>query len=123
MKKGGFLILLVLSFFLSGFVIELQPQTVIEEEASSKMAAQINNRGVWQYKEGKFSEALANFVGASEMDATLWQPHYNCAVALVAMRRPNEALYHLGLSKEIDPLNPVTLKFYTSLLQKVNRSL
>lgn len=120
MKKS--LILLVFSFFLSGFVIELLPQTVIEEEAGSKMAAQINNRGIAQYREGKLSDALNSFIAASEMDGTSWQPHYNCAVALVAMKRPNEALHHLELSKEIDPLNPMTLKFYTSLLRKVTRS-
>ncbi len=114
--------MIVLSFFLSGYVVDLQPLLVIEEEAGSKIAAQMNNRGVQQYRGGKFQEALASFILASEMDETLGAYHYNCAVAFVAMSRLEEALDHLSLSKEIDPDNPKTIDLYTGLLEKVRRN-
>lgn len=114
--------LIVFSFFLSGYVVDLQPLFVIEEEAASEIAAQTNNLGVQQYREGKFQEALGNFILASEMDETLGAYHYNCAVAFVAMNRFKEALEHLGMSKEIEPDNTKTIEFYTSLLEKVQRS-
>lgn len=127
MKPGlkrctGLAALIVLSFFLSGYVVDLEPLFVIEEEAGSKVAAQMNNLGVQQYREGKFQEALGNFIIASEMDETLGAYHYNCAVAFVAMSRLEEALEHLGLSKEIDPDNTKTIDFYTGLIEKVRRS-
>ncbi len=115
--------LIVLSFFLSGYVVDLQPLFVIEEEAGSKIAAQMNNLGVQQYREGKFQEALAHFILASEKDETLGAYHYNCAVAFVAMGRFEEALEHLDMSKEIDPDNTKTIDFYSGLLDKVRRSI
>lgn len=112
--------LLVLSFFLSGFVVDFQPQTIPENEGGSDMAVQLNNRGVKLFEERKFSAALASFLTASQMDRTLWQFHFNCAVALVAMGRLEEALSHLELSMDIDPDNPLAVKFYKDLRKKVN---
>lgn len=123
LKQGSALAaLIVLSFFLSGYVVDLQPLFVIEGEAASKIAAQTNNLGVQQYREGKFQEALGNFILASEMDETLGAYHYNCAVVFVAMNRFKEALEHLEMSKEIDPDNTKTIDFYTNLLEKVRWS-
>lgn len=123
LKQGSALAaLIVLSFFLSGYVVDLQPLFVIEGEAGSKVAAQMNNLGVQQYREGKFQEALGNFILASEMDETFGVYHYNCAVVFVAMNRFKEALEHLEMSKEIDPDNTKTIDFYTNLLEKVRWS-
>lgn len=114
--------LLVLSFGLSGYLADPQPLFVLEEDAGSKAAAHLNNAGVEQYKEGKLQEALADFIVASEMDETLGQYHYNCAVAFTAMGRFQDALNHLEMSKEIKPDDPRTIDFYTGLLEKARRS-
>lgn len=118
-KKVGFLSLLVLSFFLSGYVVDLQPLTVTEMEGISRSAAFTNNQEIQQYREGKFFEAFVSFMAASGIDKNFWEAHYNCAVALVALGRLEEALHHLELSLQIDPDSLETLRFYSSLLPKV----
>jgi len=119
-ENVGFATLLALSFFLSGYMIDLHPQIVAKGEAGSVVAAEVNNRGVDFYRDGKFHEALGAFIAASEMDETVWQPHFNCAVALAAMGKLEKALLHLELSMEIDPDNRLSLDFYQDLLNKVN---
>lgn len=126
MRRGtlrplGLVVLLIVAIFLSGFVIDVKPQTVFEGEAEA-VAAELNNQGVKLYEEQKYNQALANFVTASALDTGFWQGHYNCAVVLVAMGRLEEALHHLELSMEIDPWNPRILSFYRDLSQKVNRT-
>lgn len=118
-KWLGVIGLVIISFFLTGFVVDLQPQPVPEEEVVSARAAHLNNRGVDLYRQGKIPEALSNFIVASEMDETFWQGHYNCAVALIAMGNLREALHHLELSIEIDPENPVTQRLYEDLYWRV----
>lgn len=109
----------IISFFLTGFVLDFQPQPVPVEEVVFAQAARLNNRGVELYRQGKIQEALSNFIVASEMDDTFWQGHYNCAVALIAMRNLREALHHLELSIEIDPENPVSRRLYEDLYWRV----
>jgi tetratricopeptide (TPR) repeat protein len=106
-------------FFLTGFAAELQPQPVPEEKVVFGRAAHLNNRGVELYRQGKIQEALSSFIVASEMDDTFWQGHYNCAVALIAMKNLREALYHLELSLEIDPENPIAQRLYEDLYWRV----
>ena len=112
--------LVVFSFLLSGYMPALEPQSVLVEEAASPMAAHLNNRGVERYKQGQLQEALANFIIAAEMDETIWQGHYNCAVALIAAGKLREALHHLSLSMEIKPDNPLALRLYEDLLWRVD---
>jgi tetratricopeptide (TPR) repeat protein len=119
MKGLGAIGWVLVSFFLMGFVVDLQPQPVPEEEVVLARAAHLNNRGVELYRQGKIQEALSNFIVASEMDDTFWQGHYNCAVALIAMRNLREALHHLALSIEIDPENPVAQRLYEDLYWRV----
>jgi len=111
----GIIGLLIVSFFLAGFVVNPAPEPVSEEEVVFAQAAHFNNRGVELYRQGKIQEALSNFIVASEMDDTFWQGHYNCAVALITMNNLREALHHLELSMEIDPENPVTQRLYEDL--------
>lgn len=106
-------------FFLTGFAPELQPQAVPEEEVVFARAAHLNNRGVELYRQGKIQEALSNFIVASEMDDTFWQGHYNCAIALIAMKNLRGALHHLELSIEIDPENPIAQRLYEGLYWRV----
>lgn len=111
--------LVIVFFFLIGFVAALQPEPVPEEEVVFAKAAHLNNRGVELYRQGKIQEALSNFIVASEMDDTFWQGHYNCAVALIAMKNLKEALHHLEMSMEIDPENPVSRRLYEDLYWRV----
>ncbi|MCG3116383.1 MAG: hypothetical protein LLH30_11950 [Candidatus Manganitrophus sp. SA1] len=111
--------LVIVSFFLIGFVAALQPEPVPEEEVVFAQAAHLNNRGVELYRQGKIQEALSNFIVASEMDDTFWQGHYNCAVALIAMKNLKEALHHLEMSMQIDPENPVSRRLYEDLYWRV----
>lgn len=111
--------LVIVFFFLIGFVAALQPEPVPEEEVVFARAAHLNNRGVELYRQGKIQEALSNFIVASEMDDTFWQGHYNCAVALIAMKNLREALHHLEMSIEIDPENPVSRRLYEDLYWRV----
>lgn len=111
--------LVIVFFFLIGFVAALQPEPVPEEEVVFARAAHLNNRGVELYRQGKIQEALSNFIVASEMDDTFWQGHYNCAVALIAMKNLREALHHLEMSIEIDPENPVSQRLYEDLYWRV----
>ncbi|MDC4206579.1 MAG: tetratricopeptide repeat protein [Candidatus Manganitrophus sp.] len=111
--------LVIVFFFLIGFVAALQPEPVPEEEVVFAQAAHLNNRGVELYRQGKIQEALSNFIVASEMDDTFWQGHYNCAVALIAMKNLKEALHHLEMSMEIDPENPVSRRLYEDLYWRV----
>jgi len=107
---------MLLSLFLGVYMADLEPQSVLQEEAFSPQAADLNNMGVELYKHGNFREALSNFIIASEMDHTFWQGHYNCAVALIALGNPAEAMHHLKMSIEIDPKNPVSRRLYQELL-------
>lgn len=111
--------LVIVFFFLIGFVAALQPEPVPEEEVVFARAAHLNNRGVELYRQGKIQEALSNFIVASEMDDTFWQGHYNCAVALIAMKNLREALHHLEMSIEIDPENPISRRLYEDLYWRV----
>ncbi|MFQ5580880.1 MAG: hypothetical protein ACE5FZ_09725 [Nitrospiria bacterium] len=122
MKKIIFCTLIVSVFFATGFVIDLQPILVTEADGVSESVSQLNNEGVHLYKKGRFSEALIQFSAAAEIDALFWEAHYNCAVALVAMKKPEEALRHIELSRAIEPENMKTIEFYLSLLEKVNQS-
>ncbi len=118
-KRIGAVGLVIVSFFLAGFVVDLRPEPVLEEEVTFALAAHMNNRGVDLYRQGSLQEALANFIVASEMDDTFWQGHYNCAVALIRMGNLKEALYHLEMSIEIDPQNPMSQRLYEDLFWKV----
>lgn len=115
----GMVGLVIVSFFLAGFVVDLRPEPVWEEEAAFALAAHMNNRGVDLYRQGNLQEALANFIVASEMDDTFWQGHYNCAIALIRMGDLKEALRHLEMSIEIDPENPMSQRLYEDLFWKV----
>lgn len=119
-QKMGLWSLLVLTFSLSGYVISPDTQRIVEEEAGSVMVAQLNNRGVEFYHQGKLPEALGSFITASQMDETIWEPHFNCAVTLVAMGRVDEAVRHLKLSIDIKSDNPLALEFFEGLLGKVS---
>lgn len=118
-NRIGWVGLLTISFFLTGFLADFRPQPVVEEEVRFTEAAHLNNRGVELYRQGNIQEALANFIVASEMDDTFWQGHYNCAVALIAVGNLNEALHHLEMSLEIDPENPTTHRLHEELLWKI----
>ncbi|TAK09796.1 MAG: hypothetical protein EPO39_01585 [Candidatus Manganitrophaceae bacterium] len=118
-NRIGWIVLGIASFFLTGFVADLRPQPVLEEEVVFTLAAHMNNRGVELYRQGNIQEALANFIVASEMDDTFWQGHYNCTIALIAMGNLKEALHHLEMSIEIDPENPLAHRLYEDLLWKV----
>lgn len=118
-NRAGWVGLVIASFFLTGFVADLQPQPVREKEVVFAQAAHFNNRGVELYRQGSIQEALANFIIAADMDDTFWQGHYNCSVALIAMGKLEEALHHLEMSIEIDPENPMALHLYEDLLWKV----
>lgn len=122
MKKWVFSALIVSTLFMAGFVTDLQPIMVTEEDGVSESVTQLNNEGVRLFKEGRFSEALTHFIAAAGIDELFWEAHYNCAVALVAMEEPEEALRHIELSRTIDPENLKTFEFYLSLLEKVNQN-
>ena len=111
--------LMVLSVFLIGDMIAPEPQSVLKEEVFLPQAAELNNRGVALYKHGSVREALSHFIIASEMDHTFWQGHYNCAVALIALGNPAEAMDHLKMSIEIDPENTISQRLYQELFWKV----
>lgn len=115
-KVAGVAGVMVLSLFLGVYLNDIEPQSVSEEEVFSPQAADLNNMGVALYKHGNLREALSNFIVASEMDHTFWQGHYNCAVALIALGNPAEAMHHLKMSIEIDPENPVSRRLYQELL-------
>ena len=121
LKWAALASLLVLFLFTSGFVSDFSPQTVPEEEGISEEARQLNNQGVAFYFDRKLPEALGSFVMAASLDKHFWQGHYNCAIVLAAMGKPEEAIHHLDLSLDIDPYNPMTLAFYIDLLDKVDR--
>ncbi len=118
-KMAGVAGLMVLSLFAGAYLSDLEPQPVLPEEAFSAQAADLNNQGVALYKHGSVREALSNFIIASEIDHTFWQGHYNCAVALIALGNPAEAMHHLRMSIEIDPENPVSRRLYQELLWEV----
>jgi tetratricopeptide (TPR) repeat protein len=112
---------LALFLFASGFVSDFWPQAVPQEEGISEEARRLNNQGVELYRERKLPEALASFATAASLDRRFWQGHYNCAVVLAAMGKPEEALRHLDLSLDVDPYNPMTLAFYVDLVGKINQ--
>ncbi len=122
MKKWALSVLIVSTLFISGFVTDLQPIMVTEEDGISESVTQLNNEGVRLFRGGKLSEALGRFNAAAEIDELFWEAHYNCAVALVAMEKPEEALRHIKLSRTIDPKNLKILEFYLSLIEKVNQN-
>ncbi|MFQ5949591.1 MAG: tetratricopeptide repeat protein [Nitrospiria bacterium] len=119
MKRLGVAMMVVSSIFLVGFMTDVEPIAVTVEEGVSEKAVKVNNRGVDLFKEGKLVEAFANFVTAAEIDELFWEAHYNCAVALLAMGKPEEALHHLELSLAIDPEKSETIQFYNNLLEKI----
>ena len=114
-------VMLVLFFLLGGFVVEFQPQLILEENGGFSQVAQMNNQGIDQFKENNFPKALGSFVFAAQLNQEVWQPHFNCAVTLVAMGRSDEAIDHLELSLDIDPFNALAWEFYRDLIEKVNR--
>lgn len=118
-KMTGVAGLMALSLFAGAYLSDLEPQSVLLEEAFSAQAADLNNKGVALYKRGSVREALSNFIVASEIDDTFWQGHYNCAVALIALGHPAEAMHHLRMSIEIDPENPLSQRLYQELLWNV----
>lgn len=104
---------------LSGFASFPEPQAIPEGEGGFSAAVPFNRRGIEEYRWGAFEGALANFTEAADMDDSFWQPHFNCAVALVRMGRLEEALVHLEASLRVDPDNPVIINFYDQLAERV----
>lgn len=105
--------------FLNGFAIFPELQAITEEEGAFSTAVRSNQLGIEEYKRGAFEEALAYFTEAADMDDRLWQPHFNCAVSLVKMGFPEEALVHLEASLQVDPENPIIIQFYDRLAERV----
>ncbi|HIE66034.1 MAG: hypothetical protein ABGX83_04905 [Nitrospira sp.] len=122
MKKWVLGILIVSTLFVAGLVSDMQPLMVAAEDGVSESVAQLNNEGVRLFKKGRFSEALTRFVASAEIDELFWEAHYNCALALVAMKKPEEALRHIELSLTVDPENLKVIEFYLNLLDKVNQN-
>lgn len=111
--------LLALSFFLRGSALVLLPLTVARGEAAMATAAEVNNRGVEQFKRGEFLDALVDFMTSSQMDKTLWKYHYNCAVVLLSAGNIEEARDHLDQSKRIDPGNPEMRRYHAPLMREI----
>ncbi len=69
---------------------------------------QLFQRGNQLYNSGKFSEALASYRRALEIDPKKASAHCNIGVALRKLGRSEEAIASYRRALEIDPTNAAT---------------
>jgi tetratricopeptide (TPR) repeat protein len=79
-------------------------------EGSNASAIKHNKKGIFNYKQGYYEDALKHFRLASEVDSSVGESHYNEALCLDKLGKHGEATNHFYKARKYAKGNPAILK-------------
>jgi len=78
-------------------------------EGSNASAIKHNKKGIFNYKQGYYEDALKHFRLASEVDSSVGESHYNEALCLHKLGKHGEATNHFYKARKYSKGNPAIL--------------
>ena len=78
-------------------------------EGSNASAIKHNKKGIFNYKQGYYEDALKHFRLASEADSSMGESHYNEALCLHKLGKHGEATNHFYKARKYSKGNPAIL--------------
>ena len=78
-------------------------------EVSNASAIKHNKKGIFNYKQGYYEDALKHFRLASEVDSSVGESHYNEALCLHKLGKHGEATNHFYKARKYSKGNPAIL--------------
>ena len=78
-------------------------------EGSNASAIKHNKKGIFNYKQGYYEDALKHFRLASEVDSSVGESHYNEALCLDKLGKHGEATNHFYIARKYAKGNPAIL--------------
>ena len=79
-------------------------------EGSNASAIKHNKKGIFNYKQGYYEDALKHFQMASKVDSKVGESHYNEALCLDKLGKHGEATNHFYKARKYAKGNPAILK-------------
>ena len=78
-------------------------------EGSNASAIKHNKKGIFNYKQGYYEDALKHFRLASKVDSSVGESHYNEALCLDKLGKHGEATNHFYKARKYSKGNPAIL--------------
>jgi tetratricopeptide (TPR) repeat protein len=78
-------------------------------EGSNASAIKHNKKGIFNYKQAYYEDALKHFRLASEVDSSIGESHYNEALCLDKLEKHGEATKHFYAARKYAKGNPAIL--------------
>jgi len=78
-------------------------------EGSNASAIKHNKKGIFNYKQGYYEDALKHFQMASKVDSSVGESHYNEALCLHKLGKHGEATNHFYKARKYSKGNPAIL--------------
>ena len=95
--------LLVALALLGGVLsVTFQPGAAAQQRATEPVGVYID-RGIIEYDDKKYAEALKNFLEAFQIDRENAEVRYFVGIAYLALDQADQAISHLEKARELDP--------------------